>query len=401
MPSIATMLTVLRTVGRRDPAVEHEILLSLARYDWWRPYGEQPPNPIPASFEAVSEHIGPMPLAPPLYYVLASRYLRLLRLTELQDQYFALRWLSVVLALPTLWCAWGGARLLLGGHRAVVSTALLALHPQFVLMSIAASPDVVVNFCGAFVWWQAARLLLGHQPAVSAVTMTVAAVSAMYTKRIGAPLILMATYIWLLAIVRLALVSRKRAGLLLAMLAVLGGSVAYVAQQEVIPHPTLTHWWGWGFFVGWADRPTPPDAHFFVRFVTGLFQSGWLYAGWLRFPAPSAWYLLALGMTVIGVGGFVRLLWTRQKTAILGVVTAGALASIQLALVLFFFLYRYGIEGRYLFPVAAPLAALAVTGWRGWADVVKWPWVLTVLLAGSLFLDVTGWTTVIIPAYVR
>ena len=63
--------------------------------------------------------------------------------------------------------------------------AIGALHPQFLLASISVNADVLVNFWGAFVWWQAARVMTGHRRAVSIILMLVGAVAAIFTKRIG------------------------------------------------------------------------------------------------------------------------------------------------------------------------------------------------------------------------
>ena len=50
-------------------------------------------------------------------------------------------------------------------------------------------------------------------------------------------------------------------------------------------------------------RPRVPEWDFFTRWSVSLFQSAWLYAGWLRFPAPLGWYWVILLLSIVGVLG--------------------------------------------------------------------------------------------------
>jgi hypothetical protein len=136
-------------------------------------------------------------------------------------------------------------------------------------------------------------------------------------------------------------------------------------------------------------------------FTSGLLASGYLYAGWLRYPAPAP---LIAGVYTAATVGLVltiaahRRLSGRPRQALQ---LAAIFAVIQLvATFAVHFPLGSGAQGRYLFPVIAPLMTLVVAGCAIAPDarVQRRQLMLAVLFAAVC--DVIGWTTVLIPAYV-
>src|SRR5436190_260988 len=73
------------------------------------------------------------------------------------SELIAIRAISAVFGLATLWVCWCATRESLGQTGAAIVTALLALHPQFAVVATTASPDALINLAGACVWWMAIR----------------------------------------------------------------------------------------------------------------------------------------------------------------------------------------------------------------------------------------------------
>ena len=385
---------------RSDVDLERSILSSMSAHGWWRHYGEPEPRPLPVDFSEIPEHIWGVGTSPPVYYLLGAAALKLARPDSLTGQYYVLRWMALAFAVPALLCVWAGARRLFGVQVATGATLLTALHPQFVLMSTAVNPDVLVSLCGAVVWWQGARFLTGGPAAVSMVLMTCATVIGVLTKRVAAPLVLMLV----VAPVVAARFGRpgawRAAGLAVAVIAggmVLVGLAGVVWFGEEVVR--LREYWGLLMTFSWSDRAR--DWTFFQRFTARLFDSAWLVAGWLRYPAPPAWLATVWLLTVGAVAGC--LIGARRSGMAkwrAGLVLAGALVAIQtVGVYVGFYMNGFGPHGRYLFPVIGPFMALFWIGIHSWWPQRLWPFVSAVLVALMFALDAIGWAGVLIPAY--
>ena len=390
---------------RSDVELQRNILASMREHGWWRHYSERAPSPLPDSFAEIPERIWGVGTSPPAYYLLGAAALKATRAESLVGQHQVLRWMALLLAVPTLLCVWAGARVLFGVQVATGATLLLALHPQFVLMSTAVNPDVLVNLCGAVLWWQGARLLTGApaptRAATSMALMTVATVVGILTKRVAAPLLLM------LVIVPMVAVSFGRptawrttwraVGAAVVGLGLVGLAGLFWFGEEAA---RLGEYWSYLVRFSWSDEAS--DLGFFERFTTVLFDSFWLMAGWLTHPAPSAWLATVRVLSVAALVGC--LIGVRRQGMAMwraGLVLAGVLVAIQTAGV-YVGLYANGLgpQGRYLFPVIGPFMALFWIGLHGWWPRRLWPAVSATLVALMLALDAIAWAGVLVPAYV-
>ncbi len=392
--------TELDLSDRRDVNFEHRILRSMAAHGWWRHYQERTPDPVPASFDGVPDHLSTTVNNPPVYYLLASAVLTLGGIEDLVTQSYALRWMALALAAPTLLCIWAGTRRLFGPWAAGGATLLTAVHPQFVLMSTAVNPAALINLCGAVFWWQAARLLTGAPAAATLALLTGATLVGVFTKRSGAPLVLM------LATVPMIAWARGRIGPWRASWpAVVGAAgglvvIGLLAAAWLWPEvERLGASWSYGLRFLWADRAR--DWGFFRSFTAGLFDSAWLVAGWLRYPAPSVWLTLMRLLVVVAAGGcLVGLRRPAMAAWRTGFVLAGALVALQVAGVYGgLWVNGYGPQGRYLFPVIGPFMALVWVGMHAWWPCQYWAYVSIGVVAFFVVFDVVGWGYVILPAY--
>jgi hypothetical protein len=386
-----------------EARVEGEILQSMARVDWWRQYPQEKPTRIPSRFQDVSSHVTAIGGAvQPLYFRFAAAPVRVLRIRGLLEQYYTLRMLSVLCAALTIVCAWAGARLLLDPASAGVVAAVLALQPQFLLVALTVGPDMLVNLLGAVIWWQAARLLVRPSALIPIAIMLSCAAAIVFTKRLGAPVSAAVIVILALHFLRLLHGHWRGAVMVLALLAAAIAGLALVAW--LMPDEIAVLRYSWGLFFRSPEQwpPKVRSVEYFREYTVQLVRSAWLVAGWLRYPAPSWWFVVASGLTVAGVlGTIVALIRKRRRPEYKGILLAAGLALVQIiAVYATTYLTAYGGQGRYLFPVAAPLALLL---WIGFAEY--WPARLRshaapTLIALMFALDLSGWLTVLLPAYV-
>ncbi len=375
-------------VGRMEDA----ILSSMVRHDWWRLVGARQPSPPPTRFdqdpELVKRHFQ-LPRSDGLYYAMAARIARgddpeaILRRT---------RALSLIAGLGIVLLAWDVGRMLLGAWSGIGVMALLALHPQVVLVATTASADAFVGLLSAAMLWAATRSLDAERPiAWLSLAVMLAALSAL-ARRLGVTVVPIAA--WVVSVC-VAVRSRREAARLVATLA---GLSAIVGALVAWSFGDLVRWYSTEIQALLAQRAEPVG---WTAGFLGLYHSSWIAAGWLRFAPPDAWRsLLAIFTAAAGLGVVGALVAARSARTRLAIVVAGGAVLLQLAsLLVRQYLAGEGGQGRYLSPVAIPLALLVwigVTGWgpAGWRRVAA-----CALVSGAMLLDAAAWSFVIWPAF--
>jgi hypothetical protein len=388
----------------REALVEAEILASMARYQWWERYDEPTPDPLPSQFAQVTGgHLSrPQFGEPALYYTLGAQYCNLLGVESPIAQYAALRIASLVLSALAFGVILRAAREWFNARIALYTGALIALVPQFAIIGITVSPEPIVTLAGALVWWQAARAVSGKKFVVPVAAMIAAGVVALLAKRGGAPVIVQAGAFTVAAIGAAVLYGgrgRVVLGVLLASITAAAGVLLLGRPNELAK---MYDWWEWMVL-----RPRESAASFglafFFAFTNGLLGSAYLAAGWLRYWAPPAVYIIA-GIT--GAFGFVR--GVVHALAFDARLRRGALfallcIAIQLSAIYGTRLYApgSGIQGRFLFAAIGPIAALTAVGLS--SSTSRWlPRVVAPVAIGLLaVLDLVSWVTTVIPVYVR
>ena len=378
--------------------VQGGVLQSMVRHGWWALYEDPPPDPLPQSFDRING-IGEGTLAQPLYYGAAAAILRVSRPGDLERAYIHLRIFSIVLAIATLSFGWAGTRRLLGAEIAAGATAVAALHPQFLLAAISVNADALLNLCGAFVWWQAVRVATGQHRDFSIVLMFVGAMAGLFTKRIGMVLVGIAFAVSAWSVWTTRVWTTRNATV--AAAAGIVGAALLLAAALVFGRPDI-----WGAF--WMNaltvrRPiesaTLQEGFRFLRMTVDYF---WLIGGWLRFQPPETWIWIARAVILCGfAGAAVVTIESPADRRLLAL--AWLFVGAQVAAMLYgvFWTIPSAPQARYLFPVFAPITALLYVGLRRGSPAALrpyWPAALVLLLAA---LDITGFTTVHIPTYLR
>ncbi len=406
-PTHVAFVRMLATSGDRggstvpSDVIQSEILRSMAEHSWWEAYRERAPSPLPSTLNEVPAHLNLSAAALPSYYFyyrLAALYSRLIGADGLMDQYQALRALSGLFAVMTLWCAWAGSRLLLGETVAIGSTTILALHPQFLLIGIGVSPDAFVNLCGGVIWWQGASLLNGASWGVASFMMIPVTLAGILAKRAFAPFMVVTPLLLAAGILRghVGSLSRARLAVPLWRAAAVAAVCCVVALLSLGPlRETLAALMA-TVLAPWTPRPDS-----FVQFSLSLIDTAWLAGGWLRFLAPPIWYWTVRFWILVALAGIAWLLWRNSDdTPRLGVVAPMLIVGVQLAAI-YVDVYGRGVgpQGRYLFPVIGPAIALLWVGSHALLPRNTWPVVGVSLIGLMAALDVAAWILVLLPAY--
>ena len=380
--------------ARRD--VERQVIESMAQYRWWEPYERPTPDPLPATFPSMT--FGPGTYAQPLYYGLGVATLQMTNPGGLETAYWHLRVLGVLVGVATLGFGWAGTRLLFGPAVAAGATAIAALRTQFLLTAIAVNPNVLTALWGAFAWWQIGRVVRGRRPELSLVLIVVAAVAAVFTKRSAIPFAAAAILVVVWLFLREGTHGNRSKSLVLATVAIagaalLGASLVFSGQwAEAVTFWTYPPIANPPVYDGWF-----PDA---IEHVLRSIDEVWLIAGWGRFEAPDPWRFVARFLTLAGMaGGFVLLIQKsvlRQRVLIAWLFV---IAQIFVIAALGFWGLLAVPTGRYVEPVLIPMAVLLWLGVERACPGRMRRYAGAALLTTIAIMDVTAFTSVLIPAY--
>jgi hypothetical protein len=380
--------------------VQRTVLRSMARHGWWESYGTAAPDPLPTAFSEAGERLSGGTYVQPLYYGVAALVLRVAAPRDIETVYAYLRVLSIIICVATIAIAWAGTRLLFGSVTALGATAIAALHPQFLLTAISVNPDTLAALLGAFLWWQAARALTGRRRQLSLMLIIVAAAAAVLTKRSAVPLACAAAFAAAAALAWRAIALSRRQTLLAATAALVGvTAVAMAVLWFDGPFNALVPFWR---NVVVVRRPlADATVATALDYSRTAIDYAWFIAGWQRFPAPEAWLAVARGITICGILGAIVAVMSAHTRGRERVVLAWSFVLVQVAaIVLPGFWSLAAPQGRYLFPVLAPMTVLLWLGVpRLFPRHVRYA-AGPILLAVIALLDVFAFTAVLMPAYV-
>ena len=389
--------------------VEREIIASMAEHDWWRHIGRPTPQPLPSQFYYIESVVFPGIGGPSFYYRVTALLVRSLGIEDLERQVHFQRALSAFCGLLTLVLAMAALGPVLGRHGALAAVAAMALHPQYLLVSSSSGPDALAMLCGAITWFGLTTFVVGGRTGQSLTVAWAGAVVGFLAKRVASTLFITSALVTLMAAGR-ALISRawtpKQAGRLVMAAVLAGGGLAgvlYLLSAEVertlfydlievrLAIQTL------GREGGFWDLP---DIDYLIDFLSFVFASSWLVAGWAHYPAPEPWLTVVGALTAVAAVGIPVAIWKETGVKRRQMVAAVMCVAIQFVAVFgVFFVNRVSAQGKHLFPMFVPMVLLFWLGSLAWWPQRHWPAVSAglVLLVG--ILDILGWLTVIMPAY--
>ena len=387
-----------------DQGREGEIIQSMASYSWWqhRRLHGQPPNPLPENFFITG--IGtPVSAAgrPPGYPWVAGTFLSWFPRLSVTGDLYLLRTMSALLGLLTLWIAWLAARESLGALGGTTVATLLALHPQFTIVSTSAASDALANLLAALAWWQVARIVNGRTVAMSVALMWGAILAAVIVDRMAVPVVVT---VGLASIIALwTRLGRTRTPLALAALGSLLTIGAWNASWApgILQESLQSYQWGLLFSASFAPEALTWDL--FSRFTAFIHQSWWFSLGWGRYAPPSWWTGVLTMLTLAAACGIGRQLFgqtvvhgTTRTIVVLALIT---LASQAGAVYWMYYRLANGSQGKSLFPALVPALLLLWVGVAAWVPERFRAAAAVALVAVFALFDLSVWTLVAIPAY--
>lgn len=366
----------------RNAATEKEILRFMDRSNWWRSLGMGRPTTLP-------ERLGDIPYIMDgavngdsyvrirgllAYHILAGAALRLAGIDGLETSYYLLRLLSFLLFLAALGFLWSGFGRLARSAGPVFAAAVLlvALVPQFLIGSLAVSPDMLCVALGAAFFYAAIAVL---ERRASALHWALAFLSAAIGFATDKSVFILLPLALLLIVFRIDRANAGKALVLVPALTLAAVVVAYAfvmlfpLQAEngwrIVKDSFMARLGGFGALFALDDLNRRFAAllseSFFLRFGGMVFGAGRAIVLAWRALLAIAGAGLALFLAALPFGGR----WRRDPFTARVAVFAFAAVAVQI------FAVRLSAnpgniyaQGRYLFPVMGFAAVLFTLGVR-------------------------------------
>ncbi len=408
-----------------NPKIEREVVQSMWRSGWWEHYGRSRPAQLPTRFVDGPAQIADLtgrPHGPTFYYRSMAAAARSFGCTTLASQYSLMRAISIVSALLTLFVCWHAAGQLLDEDHATMLAGALAFHPKFAVVAVLTGPDAVMNLLGAVSWACLAIAFARRHPIVWVPLALASAGTSLFIKRTGAPLLASVV----LAVLYLLVVRSWRRGgpgrlIVTAAMLACGAMVwrvltsgqelpiEYIGTPQGGADSTALFWWvrhALGWASTWRDLIVVPisviwkDPAFFGQYVTVLFKTFWIAAGWLRYWASDSVYWAWLIVAVVGLGGTLgRAVKDKGRYRDTIVMCLVFVVIHVIAGMLIYLPVRIGAQGRYLFTATGPILLLMTSGLLSIVPPAHRPRAVGAILALFACFDAMAWATVLLPAY--
>jgi len=364
---------------RPELGLQKRIIQSLDRFQYWHYVGVETPDPLPEIFtEApfVKDAASQLLKNPPVYYLIASVFLRLNKEETILGGLYQLRVLSLVFTLLTVIVVFAVAREFAPGQSLfhLATATFAAFLPQFMVIGTSVSPDPLINLMGSLVVWGTLKASRpGSSPYLSGLVIFLMIVG--FTVSYKFFMILPVLIFWL-PVVIFTETSRRILWfkLILVGLVILAFVVIYIylfpfRMTRLYPYRLNRMLVPLKEFI--ACPSSSPPGHW-RWFYWEIFKSTWLKFGHLRYELPIMVYYILHIVTLIAVLGVV---WTVVKKIAKKRSESFRLSSLIVTiafalsvLVTYYCVWgpRFGAtttQGRHFFIVLPAGAILIVLGW--------------------------------------
>lgn len=302
---------------------------------------------------------------PPLYYIIAFGFLKLLNIEGLITQFYFCRVLSLVFGIATIWITYIASSLVFENNTKtpVLAALLVSLIPQFTMISSSVNPDSLVNFLCSLFLMLMIKIVLEKYNNRTTLFSAIVLFLALLAKRASFVLI----PIWLF----IALMLKKDKKIFAVIgIACIG---ALFFTKTLFPNVLVNILDPAKELVLAFQKKSPPPGGW-VKFNEHIFVSFFGVFGWLKFPFPGIYYyLIALPIAVLIIlliYSFLTNTLVTQKQKLF----SSVFSPINLMLCVFLIItyitifivygvrYHTPAQGRYLFPAIIPLIILLISG---------------------------------------
>jgi hypothetical protein len=383
--------------GDASPALERELLGSLYEWRYGGYTGRGLPRQMPPRLDDLSESIFARRARTvrgerfSLAYVWQALFLLPVRHQGLALQLYAMRFSSVILNVLIVWLAWRIFREAVPERPrlAAAMTALIVFLPQhtFINASVSDGPLAEVAACIVIYGW---LLVFRHArtrvvSVVGGGLVAVGTAVAMWTKKTGAFLLpLDIGALVLLLVLRFRGAARWRRLVYAASGLVLGGVLVVLLLQTPVGESLegrVEDWW------------TAPEVYLenerisLDQAVWQTYDSFWGQFGWMNVRVGYGWYVLTYVLGLAAVEGWVCPRWRGWRVSRRAKGLMGLTLALGVGAWLGFLVLTPGglgfFQGRYMFPVAVPVAFFLVGGWARWVPE-RWQRAFLPALVGVL-----------------
>lgn len=409
-------------------SLETQVIASMAKNHFFEYMGGHAPEPLPGSFYDLWKGEGTQLHRPSIYYFIEAVILFPFRQDRLEVQIHLVRLVSAVLSALVVPITYLIGRELTPRERFVptAAAAFVAALPMHAYMGGMMNPDNLLTLLGGLVALGLARgFRRGFGPGWAVVLG--ALLLAVATKRASLGLV---PAVLLAVAFRLArLPGRQRVGVLLSVLLpagflVVALSTGWAARTGLLARLTtlVSH-----YALNEPDQlqrvarlsPFAPKVQAMVLWqLTWLYKSFWGVFGWFTVPLSDGLYRALDFMSALCAAGFV--LWFvrevstrvwrsaatdggRLLTAVAYLVAIGAVTTLSVGDMIAYFAWGQIPQGRYLFVVVAPIAAIYALGASTFVPRRQIAQVAATLLwiAALVILDVGVYLTSLVPFFFR
>lgn len=407
------------SLPQSDLKLQREIIASMDKYSFWSFLGQERPQPLPNTFiqtpflKLVPTQIG---IKPPLYYFIASLFLRLFPQYSIIFKLYLLRSLSLFFSITTVAVIFFTARLILPQdyYFQLTVAACAAFLPQFMLIGTSVSPDPIANMISAsFIYCLIkiqVRGLTIFRFMVS-LALVIIGVSVTYKCFELVPIFFLGIIIYVI----FEPLSLKKWGRWLAGMTLMVGlfTVAFVALARIIPSVTriliVRLRQPYTNLSGLLRGELHPASFYYPWFNNELFKSFWIKFGWAMFTLKPVYYFIikiACILAVIGLMVFLIRLVLRRKSFSPALKRAFFTLIVANLVVLTAYYLYWGLgyrnvtaQGRHLFISLSAWAILFVLGWKELLSERMRVFVYPFLVMGFILLDGISLFGYILPTF--
>jgi hypothetical protein len=283
----------------------------------------------------------------------------------------------------------------------LLATAFVGFNPQFLFITASTNNDSLLSFLSVGLIWQTIKIIqkndLEHKDGLP---LGMWSLGIIMTKLTGLP-ILFISYSALLihAIRQKLLIKMTKATFIATIIILLGSGWWFYRNYHLYGDPLGYTIYREVFRVNL--RANPMTLAEFPLFFKTEFRSFWGIFGWMNVQAPNWFYNFFCGIMVAGVIGVVLTIVLKERHLPKQTGLFLSYVSVQqLYLLTIVQTADYSMwQGRYLFPIIAPLGIMLTIGLIGWMPKYWSFWISGILISSLLLLAIYTPFRIIRPAY--
>lgn len=396
-----------------DNVIVEKVFGILNKNNFWNFVDIPPPFPVTlrdVQEQGLEEYIAVRRYVTPVYFYLMSLPLRWLKIEGITNQWFFLRFISMIMGMGVVWFSYLTAKTVFRKHEntliPLAVAAFVAFLPQFSFLSSVVSPDNLLFLCAAAMLYMVCISTQAEKKLRYFILIMLLSMMCCVIKEQGIPVAVFAIF----AISFIALSSENANPVeriytifqpiyvFLMFIIFTGGIIYFFGDRASL---------GRLFDVGHARSHkvfqtflVPAD---YMRCFLIWFVSFWFSYGWMVYKMSIAWYLVFGVITLITLTGLVKTILTKKdqehmyrKCILLNIF----FVLVSLVSVLIFYGPGHkGMQARHFFAALPAISILMVTGMQGIVPKKYQNISMGIFVLFMIFVNIITVIKYIIPIY--